>query len=288
MMDYWQKLDSGRVLLMFQRFPAGYHSRAMGKNIKRLSPGLKGETVSKTLLTFSDDDGLHWSKPRDVTAGTKRPPPITATAAGPGRGIVLCRGKYRGRIVMPTNESWWEGKKWFFHVYACYSDDGGLTWRYGEPAPDGGKGFGNEVQMAELSDGRILLDSRSAGGNKCRKSALSSDGGETWTPLRDEEALPEPRCMGTILRYSFPEEDKSRLIFANPGTREGRRLGTVRLSYDEGKTWPVSRIVYEGGYAYSCLTRLDDGSIGLLFEKDGYKEIAFARFGLEWLEGRAH
>ncbi len=57
----------------------------------------------------------------------------------------------------------------------------------------------------------------------------------------------------------------------------------MRLSYDDGKTWPVSKVIYEAGYAYSCLTRLADGSLGLLFEKDGYKSITFARFTLDWL-----
>ncbi len=276
-------LDSGRILVMFQRFPAGYHARAMRKEIKRLTAGLEGATVSLTLITFSDDDGLTWSDPIDVTAGTKRMAPIISTATGPGVGIVLCRGKYRGRIIMPTNEGWWEGDRRFFNVYACYSDDGGQSWQCGDPAPNGSPGYGNEVQMAELADGSILLNCRSDRGNKCRKSAVSPDGGQTWSPLRDEEQLPESQCMGTLLRNSFPDEGRNRLVFANPAIQKGRKHGTVRLSYDEGKSWPIARTIYEGGFAYSCLTRLQDGSLGLLFEKDGYKKIEFVRFSLEWL-----
>jgi len=98
-------LDSGRVLLMFQHFPAGYHARAMGKKIKLLSPGIEGETISRTLVMHSDDDGKTWSTPRDVTAGTKRPT-MNSTASGPGMGIVLRRGRHKGRILMPTNEGW--------------------------------------------------------------------------------------------------------------------------------------------------------------------------------------
>ena len=276
-------LDSGRILMMYQHFPAGYHARAMGNRIKRLEAGLSGPKVSTTLLACSDDDGKTWSKPRDVTKGTKRQAPIVSTATGPGRGIVLSRGRHKGRIIMPTNEGWYVDNARFFNVYSCYSDDNGQSWKCGEPAPNGSQGNGNEVQMVELKDGSIMLNSRSSGSSGYRKIAVSSDGGHTWTPLIDERQHPEPRCMGTILRYSFPKDSEGRLLFANPGTKRGRKQGTVRLSYDDGKTWPVSKVIYEAGYAYSCLTKLKDGSVGLLFEKDGYKSITFARFTLDWL-----
>ncbi len=278
-------LDSGRILLMCQRFPVGYHSRAMGKRVKRLDPGIGGKHSSKTLLTWSDDDGVTWAPPRDVTKGTKRPAKITSTASGPGIGIVLRKGPKPGRILIPTNEGWFEGKIFHFHVYACFSDDGGKTWRYGRVAPDGSPGFGNEVQMVELSDGRIMLNSRSAGGKPCRKRAFSKDAGESWSPLKDEPALPDPHCMASILRYSFGKKpgDKGIILYAGPGTGKGRRLGTVRASFDDGRTWPASMVIYEGGYAYSCLTGLPGGDVGLLFEKDGYKEITFVRFPLSRL-----
>ena len=325
-------LESGRVLLMFQRFKAGYHARAMGSHVKLLTEGIAGETVSTTLLMQSDDKGKTWSAPRDVTAGTKRPTKIISTASGPGRGIVLCRGKHAGRILMPTNEGWWEGKARFFNVYACYSDDGGESWKCGEPAPNGDAGNGNEVQMVELADGSVLLNSRSIGGGGRRKLAVSADGGQTWSPLKDHPQLPEPQCMGSVLRLTWPGRDearieqikkkiqdmrsfmararftkegaerykkkladlareraeleaggKSRILYAGPASRKGRVNGTVRMSCDEGRTWPVARTIYAGGYAYSCLTALPDGSVGVLFEKDGYKTIAFARFTVDWL-----
>ena len=179
-------LESGRVLVMYQRFPYGYHARAMGESIKLLEPGLRGNAVCTTLVAYSDDDGKTWSKPRDVTAGTKRAEKINSTATGPGQGIVLTRGDHKGRIIMPTNEGWCEGRDRFFNVYAAYSDDGGETWQYGEPAPNGAKGQGNEVQMVELSDGSVLLNTRSYRGSGFRKTAVSEDGGRTWSPLTDK------------------------------------------------------------------------------------------------------
>ena len=91
--------------------------------------------------------------------------------------------------------------------------------------------------------------------------------------------------MGSILRFSFPEGGgKSRLVFANPASQTERAHGTVRVSYDEGRTWPLEKLIYDGYYAYSCLTRLNERTIGLLYEKDNYAKIGFAIVGLGWLE----
>ncbi len=276
-------LDSGRILMMYQWFPAGYHARAIAKqNVKLLEKGVKGDRISKTLVIWSDDDGLTWSNPIDVTASTKRPQ-VISTATGPGIGIVLRQGPHKGRIVMPTNEGWWTdtGNR-RFGVYACFSDDGGATWAYGEPAPNGSPGYGNEVQMVELSDGAVMLNSRSFSGNRYRKVSISRNGGQSWSPLVDDEELPEPQCMGSILRYSFPVEGQSQIIYAGPGAQDGRKQGTIRVSYDEGETWPLGKVVEPGRYAYSCLTKLADGSVGLLYE--GTDAIRFLRLSIEYLE----
>jgi len=275
-------LDSGRVLLMYQWFGAGYHSRPIGKTVKRLLPGITGDKVSHTLLRWSDDDGATWSAARDVTAQTKRTGIITSTASGPGIGIQLQRGSHRGRILIPTGESWGTDQDLTNNAYACISDDGGETWHFGEAVP-GDAGLGTEAQMVELSDGSVLLNDRSADQGHVRKSAVSLDGGETWGPPHDEPQLVESKCMGSIIRYSWPEDGTSRILFANPAVPQGRSNGTVRLSVDEGRNWSVSKTLWPGSYAYSCLTRLPSGKIGILFEADGCKEIRFARFPLAWL-----
>ena len=276
--------DTGRVLLVYQVFPSDRHGRAIGKHVTLASPGLDGPGVQKCFLVQSDDDGLTWSKPRDITAMVKRPKRIESFASGPGVGIQLRRGKHTGRILVPINQSWHEGGSRRFEVYTAYSDDGGTTWKIGAAAAKGDPGEGNEVQVVELADGSVLLNSRSTGRARLRKTARSTDGGQTFSPLVDAKALIEPQCQGSILRYTDPLDGfKSRLIFSNPASQSGRRNGTIRLSTDEGKTWPVARTLYAGGYAYSCLTVLPDGTIGCLFERDGYKRITFARFSLSWL-----
>ncbi|MDN5200637.1 exo-alpha-sialidase [Fulvivirgaceae bacterium BMA10] len=264
---------TGRVILMYQRYPKGFHER-------EVVPGYKGEKICRNFVMYSDDEGKTWSIPKDITDQVKRPTYVTSIAGGPGIGIQLTRGKYQGRIIMPFNQG--PFNKW--KVYAVFSDDEGASWQYGDTAPDAGQGVGNEVQMVELSDGSVMLNSRSSSGTKHRKIAISHDGGANWTGMVDDKQLIEPQCQGSILRYSFPEDgQRSVLLFANPASRNSRTNGSVRASFDDGKSWPVVRTIYQGSFAYSCLTKLSDAGIGLLFERDNYDRISFSRLNLEWL-----
>jgi len=80
-------------------------------------------------------------------------------------------------------------------------------------------------------------------------------------------------------------------LFANPADVNYRADMTVRLSYDEGQTRPVAKLIKKGTGAYSSLTVFPDGTAGVIFETgnsyDGivetYSKLAFARFNLEWL-----
>ncbi len=263
---------TGRVLLMYQRYPPG---RREGN----VAPGLTGTNVCTSWITQSDDEGATWSAPRDITAQVKRAK-ATSLASGPGIGIELRHGPHAGRLVMPFNE----GPAGQWRVFAAYSDDGGASWKAGEPAPEAGKGHGNEVQMAELSDGSVLLNARNQGGAKLRKGAISRDGGASWSPLQDDPNLPEPVCQASLLRHpDAGVAGKDVLLFCNPASQRARTNGVVRLSRDEGRTWPVSRVLYPGSFAYSCMASLPDGSVALVFERDNCSRIAFCRFTLDWL-----
>ena len=102
--------------------------------------------------------------------------------------------------------------------------------------------------------------------------------------MREDPALIEPVCQGSVLRYTLAaEHGKNRLLFCNPASEKSRVNGTVRLSYDEGQTWPIAKPLVPDGFAYSCLTVLKDMTIGCLYETDNYRKIRFARFTLDWL-----
>jgi sialidase-1 len=269
--------ESGRVLLMFQRYP----TRSGGE--RGVDPGLSGENICSNKLMYSDDKGATWSPIRDITATTKRPTEVTSIASGPGNGIVLRRGPHKGRIIFPFNQ----GPAGSWRVYAVFSDDGGANWSYGAVAEHGSPGMGNEVLMAELSDGRVRLNSRSHEGAHLRKTAVSDDGGETWSPLEDVPDLPEPQCNAGFLRFSDPlDGEDSVLVYTGPNSQKSREAGTVHLSFDEGETWSVSREMVPGRFAYSALTRLSDGRAGCLFEtgkEDPYERIRLARFPIDWV-----
>ena len=227
----------------------------------------------------STDDGATWSTPVEITSSTKRSN-WAWYATGPGVGIQL----KSGRLVIPCDYAIVGTRDYGSHV--IYSDDSGETWKIG------GEAFPqcNECQVVELEDGSLMLNMRSYRGQYCRSVAVSKDGGLTFTDPKPDETLVEPVCQASFLRYTDSKtHGRSRLLFSNPASIR-RNMMTVRMSYDEGKTWPVMKLLDPRFGAYSCLTVLPDMEIGLLYEcgaKDAYQTITFARFGLDWLtDGR--
>ena len=277
--------ESGRVFLMYQRIPGH-----LTEHSAETATGFAGPNVYRNFLTWSDDDGATWSQPLDVTASTKRATGATTVASGPGIGIQLTRGPHAGRLIIPFNE----GPYWKWQNFAVISDDRGTTWRCVENVPgamvddpkNGERSQINEVQMVEMSDGSVRLNSRPFAGARVRKTSVSRDGGVTWSPVADVPELSCPSCMASVLRYSFDEAGgRGRVLFSGPdGTK--RAAGTISLSTDDGATWPVRKVLWPGAFAYSVLTRLPDGGVGCLFEADDYARIVFARFPIDWIEAR--
>ena len=275
--------SNGRVLLMYQRIPG--HLKEFSRKV---DTGFAGTNIYRNFIVWSDDQGATWTPPLDITRSTKHAGKATTICSGPGIAIQLTRGTHPGRLVFPFNE----GPFWLWNNYAVFSDDHGVTWQCGENAPGAlitdAKGRlrsqVNEVQMVELADGAILLNSRQFAGAKVRKTAVSHDGGATWSAITDAPELRDPSCMASIFRLTFPGPGvKSRILYSGPDSLK-RENGTVHLSYDEGKTWPVKKVLYPGSFAYSVLTVLPDGTLGCLFETDGTDRMVFARFTLAWIE----
>jgi sialidase-1 len=256
---------SGRILLVFEIYPKGYHE-------SRVGPGIDNDTTCRAWIVHSDDDGLTWSARREITPQVKRPTFATSIASGPGNGIQLQAGPHKGRIIMPFNQ----GPVNHWKTYAAYSDDLGASWAYGEVAFELDPGFANEVQMVELSDGSIMLNARVQGGQKCRMTGISKDGGLNWTGLRNEKQLPDPVCQGSIIRLNSAPVTPKPIIFSNPASEASRTNGSIRVSYDDARTWKVYRNIYPGSFAYSSLTDMGDGTVGILFERDDYSRISFS------------
>lgn len=277
---------SGRVLLMYQSYPAGISERS-----DRLQPGYVGDGVVRVLVVSSDDDGKSWSPPRDVTRETKRAAGVTTVASGPGIGVQLERGKYAGRLVIPFNE----GPYGHWQVYAVYSDDRGKSWQMGGIAPgsltEDASGHQasavNEAQLVELSDGAIRFNVRRAAGTAVRKTAVSRDGGATWSTIVDVPDLRDPGSMASVLRYSFATARARNIILFSGPQSTTRDSGTAFISHDDGRTWPIRRLLWPGSFAYSVLTRLPDGTVGCLFEADDTRRIVFARFAIDWISDEA-
>ena len=243
-----------------------------------------GARKIKLELKYSDDDGVTWSPRIDVEA--LNPGLRTSTTeflTGPGNGIQLSQGPFAGRLIFP--------------VYAynnpsasmvIYSDNHGASWqRSANSVTNGG-----EVQVAELPGGNLIASMRDNGfaWSGVRTFATSTNGGMTWsapyTNTGSPPTLADPQCQGNIYRLTATNDSNaSRLIHANAANAASRINMTLRISYDEGQTWPVSNLVYAAGSAYSSVTRLANGDIGLLFEKDPYGNLDYARRSLAEISG---
>jgi len=214
-------------------------------------------------VSYSDDDGKTWSKPREITQDIQATiePKKKGWIPGPGAGIVMRHEKYAGRLVIPMG----------FAPLVVYSDDHGETWKGG----GWGGSDGGEAKCAELLDGSLLFNGRT--GKKKRALSIVTEGGtknatKTWYAAD----LPDPSCQGAIIRHSWPKGDKpGLLLYSGPGVAGARARGTLFGSYDDGKTWPWKKVYYEGGSGYSDACVLPDGRVAVLFEKDGKSKLGF-------------
>jgi len=252
----------------------------------------------------STDDGASWSEPVEITQTFEAfhsVYPWKVLATGPDHGIQL----KTGRLVAPIWLSIGTGGGAHRPSVAStiYSDDSGDTWHAGEVAVPGTEESINpsETVAIELADGRVMLNTRSESKAHRRLVTISQDGATNWSTPKFDDALVEPVCMAGIVRYSLASDGgKNRILFCNPdnltradgkeepGKNRDRKNMTVKLSYDEGQSWPVSKSIDSGPSAYSDIAVAKDGTI-LCFYGRGNKPgfagefLTLARFNLEWL-----
>lgn len=252
-------------------------------------------------MISSEDDGLTWSKPRELNVMVKEEW-MRFIGSGPGCGIQLKHGDKAGRLVFPI---YFSNEAGHLSCSCMYSDDHGDSWQRGESPNDGreldgevlsaktiseGKQYLTESQVIELPTGELKYYLRNHYGLQRTAVTSSKNGGETWGEVTFDMTLVDPICQSSIVLYPDQGDGKVRLLFSNPADEKTRVKGTVRLSEDGGDTWVYSKVIEEGYYGYSCLTVLKNGEIGVLYERVydysdwNNMDIQFGTFTLDWLK----
>ena len=233
----------------------------------------------------SSDHGRTWSGPVSVTSqiyGCGCADTLSCrwrgAFAASGAALQLRDGTLAFVIAVRTGEP----RRLANHV--CLSEDGGRTWRALPAAADMN---GDEAKLAELADGAWLMSIRNPEGGR-RKYAVSHDRGLSWSQPARWEEMCEPACNGDLIRYTLRSDgfERDRLLHSIPFDEQTRRRVSLLMSYDEGRTWPVRKTVWDTDAGYSALTVLPDGAIGMLTEVGGWDEgfdIYFTRITPEWL-----
>jgi len=224
----------------------------------------------------SEDNGVSWSKPVDHTNSIYAPGWYAAWLAS-GSAHQLRNGRIVGAIGVRQEADY------TISNFMIYSDDVGLTWYYKSSQASA---IGDEAKIMELDNGNLIMNIRNKTPN-CRKIVVSEDGGDTWGAPFFQHELIDPAVNADFIRYTSVLDgyDKSRLLFSTASHPTTRKNLTLFMSYDEGVTWPVSKVIYEGLSGYSSLTILNDGTIGCAYENGEFEEyqIYFVRLSLDWL-----
>ncbi len=232
--------------------------------------GLWQKEPAHISVARSTDNGKTWGKMVDINPqilttdpNGKQPIKCTSAFATSGRATQLANG----RIIFPLVVR--EDGNPKFKVYAIYTDDAGKTWKVSKnPATTDG----DESKVVQLADGTVIMSIRNRSG-VLRKFSYSKDNGETWSEPVPIEGLPDPRCNGDIIRYN--RDGKDLLLQSLPGDPKGRNNVAIYVSEDGGKTWPIKKTVVNLPSAYSSMTILPDGSIGILTEESANNHYSY-------------
>jgi len=240
---------------------------------------MEGKAARTVWITSSSDDGATWSQPLEITDDVKLAS-WTWYATGPCHGIQLSSG----RLIMPCCHvaplNFTRHDPYNSHL--IYSDDHGGSWKAGGTVG----GNVNESTVVQTTDGALHVSCRNNERARRRAYAWSYDSGETFSEQGWDETLVEPVCQASLVRFTEERRrDRNRVLFSNPACTRRENL-TIRLSYDECRTWAISRVLNAGPSAYSDLCIALDMTICCLYERGEehpHEQITFAQFDIEWL-----
>lgn len=214
----------------------------------------KGIDTRRAYYTYSDDEGISWSEPKEITSDIKKTS-WDWYGTGPVHGIQVKNGRYRGRLVAPNYFTIREEEKVVDYSHMVYSDDYGKNWKAGDPTPSGKVG---ECSVTELRDGTLLLNMRASEGNY-RMQSLSHDGGITWSDPKVNLHQLDAGCQGSILAMD------EKVLLSNAAANTRTNL-TLTISRDDGVTWDEEITVHAGKSGYSDLVKISENLVGIFYE----------------------
>ncbi|HBG28542.1 MAG: hypothetical protein A2Y10_19865 [Planctomycetes bacterium GWF2_41_51] len=223
---------------------------------------------------YSDDNGATWSTPVN-RFNEVQPADTRWDATGPGNGIQIKQGAHIGRLVIPAI------------CRNIQSDNHGATWtQSGYLGVGGGEGA-----VVEIGSGTLMRNDRATSpykGYYSRLVSYSYNQGSTWSAWQIRQDLADPICQGSIISCD-PTASQRILLFSNAADTTRIKM-TVKMSFDDGYTWPRSKLIFAKHSAYSSLALFADGSVGLFYENGDdmpYRRMTFAKFSLDWLKDRS-
>ncbi|AEX48020.1 sialidase-1 [Corynebacterium diphtheriae BH8] len=303
--------SSGKIFAFFVR---GYDKRVAqavsGYHSGNVEGPITNRNVQDTVVIESEDNGRTWKNMKLISNLTDKVVVGGNTYTGRGRfvtsgsGVQLKFGLHAGRLIVPIAVDIDQSDSAKFVNLAIYSDDGGDTWEIGEGVAGVGYVSGDENKIIELSDGRLMMNSKEFKGGM-RWSSYSEDQGKTWSDpvdhliappdhpnmynaginvglIRAYPNAPENSAAAKVLLYSAPIDSRRGSDFDT----DGRKNGWVMGSCDDGKTWSFGRQVEKSRFQYSSMAVMSDGNIGMVYESGTREEgmnLKFAKFNMAWL-----
>ncbi len=229
-------------------------------DIGKINAGTSKNT-RRVYVTSSSDDGEKWETLKEITSSVKLPT-WGWYATGPCHGIQLKTGAYKDRLVIPCDYmDVGAGRRGNSHV--IYSDDAGTSWKLGGIVPQHSALNPNESAVAELSDGKLMLNMRVGGNQNQRIYSTSSDGGLTWSAIEQAPQLIDPVCQGSLTSMQL---DNSHAVFFSNAASTARKNMTIKMSTDNGINWTKQKVVFSGPSGYSDLLMVSKEKVAILFE----------------------
>ncbi len=296
--------ETGRIFFFY----ALSEGAVAGQNLQR---------YTKVFYKYSDDDGVNWSERSEITdilnAKEDGTPNEDANGAritdangfscdylgrafhmpGPGHAIQLSGGRLLLQVwnrtalgVLNKGEIPVAERK--YGICTIYSDDHGGSWHYGSAFGHDGMNM-NESRMAELSNGDVYINARyvstrSGSPDNHRITAISHDKGLTWSDIHIDTNFPSTSpCDGGLIAFMDKGKERNILLYSKNESPGKRCNLVVRMSSDEGKSWPVVKVIDQGPALYSDLAILPDNTILLIYETGKNSPVYCARFKLKWL-----